>query len=152
MSVCAQSCLTLCNPIDCSPPGSSVHGNSPGKNTGMGCPFFLGIFPTRERNSCISCIGRWILHHHATWEAHVLKQVRGDLSKGRAVWVEIKEDLVLLRHLPTHHMQGHFLRASFPALVWILLHIKVLKRDHFWAFISLEVLAATTFHPCNRFH
>ena len=22
----AKSCLTLCNPIDCSPPGSSVHG------------------------------------------------------------------------------------------------------------------------------
>ena len=26
--VCAQSCLTLCNPVDCSPPGSSVHGIS----------------------------------------------------------------------------------------------------------------------------
>jgi len=29
MSMCvlvAQSCLTLCNPMDCSPPGSSVHG------------------------------------------------------------------------------------------------------------------------------
>ena len=24
--VCAQSCPTLCNPLDCSPPGSSVHG------------------------------------------------------------------------------------------------------------------------------
>ena len=24
--VCALPCLTLCNPIDCSPPGSSVHG------------------------------------------------------------------------------------------------------------------------------
>ena len=24
--VCAQSCPTLCNPMDCSPPGSSVHG------------------------------------------------------------------------------------------------------------------------------
>ena len=24
--VCAQSCLTLCDPMDCSPPGSSVHG------------------------------------------------------------------------------------------------------------------------------
>ena len=23
-----QSCLTLCNPMDCSPPGSSVHGIS----------------------------------------------------------------------------------------------------------------------------
>ena len=28
-----QSCLTPCNPMDCSPPGSSVHGDSPGKNT-----------------------------------------------------------------------------------------------------------------------
>ena len=22
----AQSCLTLCDPVDCSPPGSSIHG------------------------------------------------------------------------------------------------------------------------------
>ena len=29
----AQSCPTLCDPIDCSPPGSSVYGDSPGKNT-----------------------------------------------------------------------------------------------------------------------
>ena len=37
----AQSCLTLCYPLDCSPPGSSVHGDSPGKNTDWGvfpCP------------------------------------------------------------------------------------------------------------------
>ena len=32
----AQSCPTLCDPMDCSPPGSSVHGDSPGKNTGVG--------------------------------------------------------------------------------------------------------------------
>ena len=31
-----QSCPTLCDPIDCSLPGSSVHADSPGKNTGMG--------------------------------------------------------------------------------------------------------------------
>ena len=36
----AQSCLILCNPIDCSPPGSSVHRDSPGKNTGMDCLSF----------------------------------------------------------------------------------------------------------------
>ena len=41
----AQSCPTLCDPMDCSPPGSSVHGDSPGKNTGVGCHFlFQGIF------------------------------------------------------------------------------------------------------------
>ena len=37
----APSCPTLCNPMDCSPPGSSVHGDSPGKNTGVGCSSLL---------------------------------------------------------------------------------------------------------------
>ena len=44
----AQSSLTLCDPMDCSPPGSSLHGNSPGKNTGVDCHFHLqGIFLTQ---------------------------------------------------------------------------------------------------------
>ena len=41
VSVCAQACPTLCDPIDCSPPGSSVHGVFPGKNTGVGFQFLL---------------------------------------------------------------------------------------------------------------
>ena len=36
-----QSCMTLCDPMDCSPPGSSVHVRSPGKNTGVSCHAFL---------------------------------------------------------------------------------------------------------------
>ena len=32
-----QSCLTLCDPMHCSPPGSSVHGDFSGTNTGVGC-------------------------------------------------------------------------------------------------------------------
>ena len=44
----AQSHLILCDPLDYSPPGSSVHGNSPGKNTGVGCHALLqGIFLTQ---------------------------------------------------------------------------------------------------------
>ena len=35
----AQSCLTLCDPMDCSLPGSSVHGIFPGKSTGVLLPF-----------------------------------------------------------------------------------------------------------------
>ena len=31
----------FCNPMDCSPPVSSVHGILPGKNTGVGCRFLL---------------------------------------------------------------------------------------------------------------
>ena len=46
-----QSCPTLCDPMDCRPPGSSVHGESPCKNTGVGCCALLqGIFPTQELN------------------------------------------------------------------------------------------------------
>ena len=40
-----QSCLTLCDPMDCSLPGSSVHGDSPGQNTGVGCHFLLQEIP-----------------------------------------------------------------------------------------------------------
>ena len=43
-----QSCLTVCNPVDCNPPGYSVHRDSPGKNTGLGCYALLqGILPTQ---------------------------------------------------------------------------------------------------------
>ena len=47
----AQSCLTPCDPIDCSLPGSSVHGDSPGKNTEVGCHALpQGIFSTQGSN------------------------------------------------------------------------------------------------------
>ena len=37
--------------MDCSPSGSSVHRDSPGKNTGVGCHALLqGIFPTQGSN------------------------------------------------------------------------------------------------------
>ena len=43
-----------CDPMDFSPPGSSVHGDFPGKNTGVGCHFLLqGIFPTQGLNSSL---------------------------------------------------------------------------------------------------
>ena len=48
----AQLRSTLCDPMDCSPPGSSVHRDSPGKNTGVGChALFQGIFPNQGLNS-----------------------------------------------------------------------------------------------------
>ena len=57
-----QTCSTLCNSMDCSPPGSSVHGDSPGKTTGVGChALLLGIFLTQGWNlDVLHC--RWILY------------------------------------------------------------------------------------------
>ena len=53
----AQSCLTLCDPMDYTSPW-----NSPGQNTGVGSLSLLqGIFPTQGSNPCLlHC--RWILY------------------------------------------------------------------------------------------
>ena len=55
LGLVAQSCLTLCDPMDYTLPGSSVHRNSPGKNTGVDCHALLqGIFPTQGLNPGLS--------------------------------------------------------------------------------------------------
>ena len=54
-----QSCLTLCDPMDCRPPGSSVLWDSPGKNTGVGCHALQGIFPTRGLNPRLLRLLNW---------------------------------------------------------------------------------------------
>ena len=75
----AQSCPTLCNPMDCSLPGSSVHGDSPGKNTGLGCHALLqGIFPTQGSSLGLPH-GRQIVyqlsHQGSPWYKKLLKIV-----------------------------------------------------------------------------
>ena len=58
-----QSCPTLHDTMNCGPPGSSVHGESSGKNTGVGCHALLqGIFPTQGWNSGLPHC-RQILYH-----------------------------------------------------------------------------------------
>ena len=62
MCVClvAQSCPSLCDAMDYSLPGSSVHGDFPGKNTGVGSCFLLqGIFLTQELNQCLLHLLHW---------------------------------------------------------------------------------------------
>ena len=50
--MCACSVMSdFCDPMDCSPPGSSGPWDFPGKNTRVDCHFFLqGIFPTQGSN------------------------------------------------------------------------------------------------------
>ena len=70
MCVCVQLCPALCDPLDCSHSGSSVHGMSQARIL-----YWVAISYYREsswpRNwtclCCVSCIGRQILYHCATW-------------------------------------------------------------------------------------
>ena len=64
----AQLCLTHCDPMDCSLPGSSVHG--------IFQPRILEWRDSSSRESswprnwtCISCIGRWVLDHCTTFSS-----------------------------------------------------------------------------------
>ena len=45
-----QSCPTLCDPIDGSPPGSPHPWDSPGKNTGVGCHFLLQCMKVKAKS------------------------------------------------------------------------------------------------------
>ena len=77
------SCLTLCDPVDWSPGYMEFcPWNFPSKNVGVGWCFLLQrIFPTQgiwTRVSCMSCTGKCILYHCATWEAIWLWHPKGD--------------------------------------------------------------------------
>ena len=64
------SYLTLCDPVDCSLPGSSVHGDSTGKNTEMGCHALLqGTFPPQGLNLCLLHLLHCQMGTLPTWEA-----------------------------------------------------------------------------------
>ena len=62
MWLVAQSCVTLCDPIDCSPPRLLRPWDFPGKNTGVDCHFLLqGILPIQGSNPGLPHC-RWILY------------------------------------------------------------------------------------------
>ena len=63
MCLVTQLCLTLFDLMDCNPPGSSIHEDSPGKNTGLGSHALLqGIFPIQGSNPGLPHCRR-ILYH-----------------------------------------------------------------------------------------
>ena len=68
----AQSCLTLCNPMHCSPPGSSVHGVFQARILEwVAISYSIGSSWSRDWThvSWVSCIVSQILYHCATWQA-----------------------------------------------------------------------------------
>ena len=69
----AQSCSTLCDSMDYSPSSSSVHGDSPGKNTRVGCHALLqGICPTQGSNPGLPHC-RWIFFYQLIYKGSPLE-------------------------------------------------------------------------------
>ena len=92
----AQSYSTLCDLTDCSPPGSSVHEIFQARilewvaiSSSRGSSRIRG----RTHVSCVSCIGKQILHHWATWKAHVCSYI----------CINIKVIMLFVSSQPTLH-------------------------------------------------
>ena len=102
-----QSCPTLCDPIDCSLPGSSVHGIFPGNSTGVDCHFLLqGIFPTQGSNPGLPHC-RQMLYRLSHQGSHMFRGVK------------IGDDVIWVCDMTEMAIQHKFLfwSACF-ALVW----------------------------------
>ena len=65
----AKSYLTVCGPVDGSPSGSSVHGISQARILKWVAILYCRRSPRSRDQTCVSCIGKWILYPCATWKA-----------------------------------------------------------------------------------
>ena len=146
-----QLCLTLCDPKDHSLPGSSVHGHSPGKNTGASChALFQGFFSTQGSNpGLLHC--RWILYYLNYHESlRILDWVAYPFSKGSSWprnWTgvpalkadSLPSELSGKPHKCVYYMQNVFLTVMLKVfwmplsrqftLVWLLSDYTYSKRS-----------------------
>ena len=89
---------TLCNPTNCSPPGSTVHGDSPGKNTGVGCHALLhGSSQPRDRAQVSHMAGGFF----TTWATRRSSRLTGvgshSLLQGSFPTPELNQNLLHCR-------------------------------------------------------
>ena len=61
-SVLSHLVVSLCDPMDCSLPASSVLGILQAENTGVSCYFLLWGSSWPRDWACVSCFGKWILY------------------------------------------------------------------------------------------
>ena len=78
----AQSCLTLCDPLDCSLPGFPCPWDFPGKSTGVGCRFLLqGIFLTEGSDPGLHIVDRCFTVWATSWTIKKVEHWRIDSFK-----------------------------------------------------------------------
>ena len=148
--VCAkllQSHVTLCDPMDCRPPGSSVHGALQARILEwVAMPSSRGSSQPGVRTciSYVSCIGRWVLCHlyhlGSPWvqlkmqgsscKSSVLRSTSEEYQAPKSAWLGLRplgEDIWILSFLP--NPEGYYTEAKFTTLkclfgVWITLRWK----------------------------
>ena len=122
-----QSCPTLCNPMDCSPPGSSVHEDSPGKNTRMGCHALLQTFLAQGLNWDLlsPALAGGFFTTSNTWEAHIIVQLILILLSSFYTWTVLNTTYTL-----------HYFFYKKCTIIIFRLYIKTLRQSNVkWRYV-----------------
>ena len=99
-----QSCPTLWDPMDCRLPGPSVHGDSPGKNTGVGCHSLLQRSSEPRARTClsrVSCIAGTFFTREPSGKPN-----QTSMSKIHSTWMW-RTRTVLTASSRKHRISGH---------------------------------------------
>ena len=127
LCVCSQSCPFLWDPMDCSPPGFSVHGPLQARILEwVGVSFSRGSSQPRDQThvSCVSGIGRHVLPH---WH---------HLGSQMIILVSLICKAVIICHVPcTLHVSLFFIFAATHFLKWGT-QGPVVLRSHHWQWKS----------------
>ena len=126
----------FCNPMDCSPPGSSVHGILQARLLEwVAISFSSGIFLTQESNPRL-LFGRWSLYHWVTWKAQYYHYTYiKPLEVSPSVWIVCFD----------FFFQFLFsLLLSFGGFYWYILK----ARDCFFRFLQFTDKPTKAFFTC----
>ena len=95
-----QSCLTLCNPINCKPTRLHCPWDFPGKNTGVDCHFLLQGSSWPRDQTHISCVSTALNPDlHSTWPPEITEEQR--LGYQQYLPINCSTDSIFLSNFPT---------------------------------------------------
>ena len=131
VSLCAQPYLTLCNPMNYSPLGSSVYGISQARILEWAAiSYSKGSSQPRDWTRA-SYIGRWILYHWASWEALYCLRWGGNLDTHYLAQCLANEMCL--------HWCGSLPTGSYPLpFIWLILLLSVKQSWEFYIFLCVS--------------
>ena len=137
-----QSCQTLCDSMDCSSPGSSVHEISQARILEwVAIPFSRRSSQPRDQTHvfCISCIGRQILCHWATWDMLPCRK------PGRGEATATLQLVLLFSILPyirrnTQVLLQSSLSRFLVGITYSQIHCKHRCSAQFWILVQLGIM------------
>ena len=122
--------------MDCSPPGTSIHWDSPGKNTGSGChALFQGIFPIQGSNpgllNCRQILYCLIYFQHHNLKVSVLQRsafskiqlshlyMTNGKTKALTIWMFLGKVMSLLFNMLSRFVVAFLSRSKCLLISWL---------------------------------